>query len=301
MHFFPKLILVSLALVAGNSSIAQETATADQSEELKIAAIEALMSAPEERALPILQKVFSGDHSDYVKMRALFVLSQIELPEAQALLIDTAKNGNDTFKLEAIRMLGINGEPNAMAGLGEIYATGNSEVRTQVLHAYLIADDSKSVYEIALNTTDDEEFESAVHMLGMMGAYDELRDLRDKGVNSSVLIHAYAIAGDFESLRVMALDSSDPEKQAEAIQGLGIVGGDEVNAALLEIYRGTESADVQEAALHGMLVADYDEGILELFRDSQNVEEKRELLHMLVIMDSDAAIDAIEKALDIDL
>ncbi len=297
MKLSVRIILTALAIIAANAVMAQESASADESDQLKIAALEALMSAPEERALPIVEKVLSGSHSNEVKMRALFVLSQIDLPGAQSLLLDTAKNGTGTFRLEAIRMIGISGDPAAMAGLADIYATGDSDAKSRVLHAYMIADDIDAVYAIAANATDDDEFENAVHMLGIMGANEELRNLRDKAGNSGVLIHAYAMAGDVESLRAMALDNSDPEKQAEAIQGLGIVGGEEVNATLLEIYRGTDSEQVKDAALHGMLVSAYDEGVLELFRSSQDGKEKRVLLRMLVMMDSDAAMEAIEKTL----
>ncbi len=297
MKLSVRIIFTALAFIAANAVMAQESASADESEQLKIAALEALMSAPEERALPIVEKVLSGSHSNEVKMRALFVLSQIDLPGAQALLLDTAKNGTGTFRLEAIRMIGISGDPAAMAGLADIYATGDSDAKSRVLHAYMIADDIDAVYAIAANATDDDEFENAVHMLGIMGANEELRNLRDKAGNSGVLIHAYAMAGDVESLRAMALDNSDPEKQAEAIQGLGIVGGEEVNATLLEIYRGTDSEQLKDAALHGMLVSAYDEGVLELFRSSQDGKEKRVLLRMLVMMDSEAAMEAIEKTL----
>lgn len=297
MKLSVRIIFTALAFIAANAVMAQASASADESEQLKIAALEALMSAPAERALPIVEKVLSGSHSNEVKMRALFVLSQIDLPGAQALLLDTAKNGTGTFRLEAIRMIGISGDPAAMAGLADIYATGDSDAKSRVLHAYMIADDVDAVYAIAANATDDDEFEKAVHMLGIMGANDELRNLRDKAGNSGVLIHAYAMAGDVESLRAMALDNSDPKKQAAAIQGLGIVGGEEVNATLLEIYRGTDSEQVKEAALHGMLVSDYDEGVLELFRSSQDGKEKRVLLRMLVMMDSEAAMEAIEKTL----
>jgi hypothetical protein len=130
-----------------------------------------------------------------------------------------------------------------------------------------------------------------------MGDNEKLRLLRDRDGSAETLIHAYAISGDVESLRVIALDSSDPEKQTRAIQGLGIVGGNEVNTTLLEIYRGTDSSDVKEAALHGMMVAGYDEGVIELFRASQDAKEKRELLQMLVMMDSDAAMEIIDEAL----
>jgi hypothetical protein len=153
------------------------------------------------------------------------------------------------------------------------------------------------VYEIAANATSDEEFERAVGMLGVMGANEELRKLRDRKGDSASLIHAYAMADDAETLRLLAIDSSNPERQVQAIQGLGIVGGGEVNATLLEIYRGANSDEVKEAALHGMMVADYDDGVLELFRTSQDAEEKRELLRMLVIMDSDAALTIIDETL----
>lgn len=298
MHLLPKIIFASLALIAANTSIAQETESVDDAEQLKMAALEALMSAPSERALPIIEKVLSGDNSDAVKSRALFVLSQLDMPEAQTLLLETARNGEGQFRLEAIRMIGIGGDPDALAGLADIYSSGDGDVRQVVLRAYLIADDSNAVYELAANATSDEDFESAVHILGVMGAIEKLRLLRDREGNSETLIHAYAISGDVESLRVMALDSSDPEKQTQAMQGLGIVGGSEVSATLLEIYRGTESSDVKEAALRGMMVAGDEESVVELFRASQDAKEKRKLLQMLVVMDSDAAMQIIDEALD---
>jgi HEAT repeat protein len=299
MQLFTKLISSSFVIMFVSTGFAQsdDVSSVDDSEQLKIAALEALISAPPDRALPLVAKVLAGDNSDELKSRALFVLSQIDLPEAQNVLLDTATNGSGELKLQAIRMIGISGNAEALAGLTGIYATGDNDVKESVLHAYMIADDSDSVYRIAANATSDEEFEAAVGILGAMGANDELRKLRDKGGNSESLIHAYAIAGDAESLQVLAMDNSNPEQQIQAIQGLGIVGGAEVNATLLEIYRGTDSNDVKEAALHGMMVSGYDEGVLELFRASQDAEEKRDLLQLLVMMDSDAALAIIDETL----
>ena len=300
MQLFTKLIFSSLVIMFVSTVFAQsdEVDSVDESEQLKIVALEALLSSPPDRALPLVAKVLAGDNSDEVKSRALFVLSQIDLPEAQSVLLDTARNGSGELKLQAIRMIGISGNAETLAGLTEIYATGDNDVKESVLHAYMIADDSNSVYEIAANATSDEEFESAVGILGAMGANDELRKLRDKGGNSESLIHAYAIAGDAESLQVLAMDNSKPEQQIQAIHGLGIVGGAEVDATLLEIYRTADSEEVKEAALHGMMIAGYDEGVLELFRASQDAEEKRDLLRLLVMMDSDAALVIIEETLN---
>ena len=295
MHLIPKLIIVSLALFVANTSVAQETA--DDAEQLKIAALEALISAPPERALPIVEKVMAGDHSNEVKSRALFILSQIDLAEAQTILLTTASSQSGELQLEAIRMIGIGGDPESLTALRGIYDAGDLDVKESVLQAYLIADDSASVFEIAANAVDDDEFEQAVHMLGVMGASEELAKLRDRDGSTESLIHAYAISGDYESLRVLATDSSDPEQQMQAIHGLSIVGGEQVGTTLMEIYRGTDNEEVKESAVHSMMIADYDEGVLELYRASQDANEKRDLLQLLVVMDSEAALQIIDETL----
>lgn len=297
MHKLPKLLVATIMMSLCSLSFAQADSS-DEAEELKIAALEALMSAPSERALPIVAKVLSGDGSDELKERALFVLSQIDLPEAQTLLLETAQNGSGELRQEAIRMVGIGGDPEALAGLSAIYASGDEDTREAVLEAYLIADDSDAVYQLAVAAESGEDFDAAVEMLAAMGALEELRSLRDRAGLSEGLIEAYAIAGDVESLQALAMDNSNPELQAQAIEGLGMAGGDEVGAVLTEIYRGSASADVREAALEGLLIADHDDGVLELFRESQDAAEKRELLEMLVMMDSDAVWDIIDSTLE---
>lgn len=300
MNNFRKTIF-TFAAMTSIAVASQAFAQTDDAEELKIAALEALMAAPPERALPLAAKALQGDHSDEVKERALFILSQIDLPGAQDLLIETAQQDSGEIRLEAIRMIGIGGDSDALSRLGGIYDGGDEDVRDAVLEAYLIADDEEAVYELAVsaaNVGNDEDFESAVEMLGVMGAREQLRKLRESTGNSEALIEAYAISGDADSLRAIALDGSDPEVQAEAIEALGIVGGSEVNATLVEIYRASDSEDIREAALEGMLISGYDEGVLELYRSSQDPVEKRELLEYLVVMGSDDIWDIIDSALE---
>jgi len=297
MHNFSKLVFAAMLVFATGAGNAQSDTT-DDIEELKITALEALVSAPAERALPLVAKVLAGNNSDDVKERALFVLSQIDLPEAQALLLDTARQGSGEMRLEAIRMIGIGGDSAALSGLTDLYDAGDSDVREAVLEAYLIADDAKSVYEIAAKADNDDDYEEAVETLAAMDARDELRELRNSRGMSESLIEAYAMSGDFETLRDLSMDGSDPELQAQAIEALGIVGGTEVNATLVEIYRNSDSSDIREAALDGLLIADHDEGVLQLYQSSQDPAEKRELLEYLVMMDSEAIWDVIDAALD---
>ena len=287
-----KIAFLLLLLCAPMSGFAQQ----GENEELKIAALEALISAPPERAMPIVQKVLAGDDSDELKARALFVLSQIDTPEAQSLLVDTARNSSGELQNEAIRMIGISGNSAAIGELAGLYASGDQNTKEAVLEAYLIAGDADPVFQIALNTDDPGEFASAVEMLGAMGALDELRALRERSGMSDALIDAYAIAGDVESLEALARDGSDPERQAQALEALGIAGG--AGTTLAEIYRSSDNADVREAALDGMMIGGHDDIVLELFRSSDDAEEKRAMLELLVMMGSDEVWDIIDQTLE---
>ena len=190
-------------------------------------------------------------------------------------------------------MIGIGGDPAALAGLKSIYASGDSDVREAVIEAFLIADDSDSIYELAMQSEGDE-FETAVEMLGAMGATDTLRRIRDEGGMSETLIEAYAIAGDYETLVELAMDDSNPDLQAQAIESLGIVGGDDVGTTLVRIYQSSDDDDIKEAALDGMFIANHDAGILELYRAADNADEKSELLEYLTHMESEAVWEIID-------
>lgn len=290
---FILLLLPSIALAAGH----EPDENISERDSLKIAALEALMSAPPEKALPLVDKVLAGNHSTEVKERALFILSQIDSDEAQATLLRFAREDNSELQLEAIRMIGIGGDDETLASLGEVYRSGNSDVKDAVLEAYLIADDSRAIYELAVNADNEEDFSNAVDMLGAMGASAELRELRSQAGVSESLIDAYAVSGDADSLRELAMDGSDPELQKKAIEALGIVGGEDVDSTLVQIYRGADSDEVREAALTGMLISGHDSGVLKLYRGATDPAEKRQLLEYLVMMDSDAIYDVIDQAL----
>jgi HEAT repeat protein len=295
MKTLAKRILI-VAAICFAVPVTAQSSDSGSNDELKLAAVEALITAPDDRALPLAKKVLAGNNSDEVKEAALFVLSQIEAPEAQSTILTYASEANGELQLEAIRMIGIGGGEN-MSNLQSIYDSGNSEVREAVLEAFMIADDKQAVFDIAIKAEGDD-FEDAVEMLAVMGAQDELRQLRSTKGTSEALIEACAISGDFACLSELAADSSDLDLQTEAIEAMGIIGGAEVDLALVEIYKSAANEDVREAALDGLMISGNDAGMLELYRSSNDTSEKKELLEYLVMIGSDEVWAIIDSALD---
>ena len=267
-------------------------------EELALAALEGLMAQSPERALPIIKKVLAGPQSTLVKQRALFVLSQIDSPEAREILLQTSRSSDPAMRSEAIRSIGIGGDPKALAALQAIYNAGGPEVKGEVLKAWLIADDKEAMYQVALNAKTEGEATEAIRLLGAMGAVDELRKLGDKPIAASGLVEAYAISGDLASLRKIAEGSGDRAVRIDAVRKIGIIDNDAAKAALREIYSRSTDAEIKDAALQGMLIADDEQGVLALYRAAKTPEEKRALLRTLTMMDGDAALQAIDAALE---
>ena len=297
MYMRFRIFTLLVAALLSTAGFAQDSDAQREKEELQMIALEALMASPSERALPALMKLLEGNGSDELKENALFVLSQIDHPDASAKLLSLAHDGDGEIQLEAIQMIGINGEESAMAGLSEIYVNGDDDVREAVLEAYMIADDTQAVFDIAMSTTDEEDYEAAVEMLAVMDAHEELARLREAKGISDALIEAYIISDNDEELRILAMDSSNIELQVEAIEALGIVAVEDADTVLVDIYTSSDIEDIKEAALQGLLIGDFDEAVLGLYRSSNSMSEKGELLETLVIMDSDLAMDVIDAAL----
>lgn len=272
------------------------TALQEDDEALKMAAIQGLMSTSSERALPILKKVLNGNHSDELKSRALFVVSQFDAADAQALTLQLAQSQGPLQK-DAIRNIGMSGHATNLKALQGIYANGDQETKKHVLRAYLIADDKASVFALANNAADDEEFENAVKTLGVMGATEELRQLSNRAVNSEALLQAYSISGDFQSLRKVAESDADVNHRRAAIRHIGIIGDAESKQMLVEFYRQNNEETLRKAALQGLMISDHEEGLMEIYRSSQDTSEKSRILKMLVHMDSDLALEIIDSTL----
>jgi HEAT repeat protein len=309
MRFKPTTLALLIAAICGAAQ-AQAAAKVDEpkvikiadraptgDEELALAALEGLLAQKSERALPILKKVLAGSQSTLVKQRALFVLSQIDTAESRQMLAQASRSTNADLRREAIRSIGISGDPQGLDSLQELYDAGNVEAKGEVLQAWLISGRKDLVYQAAVSAKTEDEATAAIRMLGAMGATDEIRKLGDRPNASSGLVEAFAISGDLASLRKIAEGNGNRDTRLDAVRKIGIVDNDGARTALREIYTKTTDAEIREAALQGMLIAGDDKGVLELYRAAKSSDDKRALLRYLSMMDSDVALEAIDQAL----
>jgi hypothetical protein len=266
-------------------------------------ALQGLLNAPPERALPLLKKVLAGQRSIKVKKRALFVLSQLETDEAMNVVLDTAKNAREPeLRHEAIRMLGISGEKTAIERLAEIYASSNSaNEKAGVIEAWLIAGRKDLVLKTARDESDPAVRRKAIETLGAMGASDELRQLfdatQDAG-NRRAIIQSLGVAGNTTALTSIAGNTTLPQNErVEALHALGVAGDHGGQAALVDLYAKADTPALRDAILQGLMIAGDTDAVVKLYRNARTTDEKKALLRILTTMDDDKAIDAIEHEL----
>jgi HEAT repeat protein len=271
-------------------------------DELADIAVQGLMNAPPERALPVLKRVLASQRSTKVKKRALFVLSQLETDEAMKVVLDTAKSSREPeLRKEAINMLGVSGSQAAIEGLADIYASGSADDKRRVIEAWLVAERKDLVLKTARSEVDPKLRRKAIEALGAMEASQELAQLFEStqdADNRSAIIEALGVAENVSALKSIAGNASLPEKErADAMQALGVAGDEDGVAALVELYGKSNTPALREAALQGLLTADDADAVKKLYRNARTVEEKKALLRVLTSMDDDSAIELIEQEL----
>lgn len=293
------------ALVQQATPAAAKAAPADiGSEELAEVALEGLMSAPAEKAMPLLRKVLKGPYSLKLKKRALFVMSQLDDSHGLDDVVAAAKDANDPeLREEAVRILGVSGADRAVERLRELYA-GSKDAREkrQILDAYLVADRKDLVLAAARGEADPAVRAHAIQTLGALDASDELEQLyhvTQDPANRRAVIQALGVAGNSGALAAIAGDAKQPEDiRIAALHALGVAGDRGGDTVLRRLYASANTPALRDAVLEGLLVADDSDGVLELYRSAKTVDEKKALLRTLTAMGNDAAIDAIEFELD---
>ena len=263
---------------------------AEPDENLKLLALNALMQQDQAQAVPILQKILSGNQSDELKSRALFVLAQSNSPQAKAVIDQIAQGqSGPALQIKAIRMMATQGK-SAVGPLASIYQhSSDTHVKQVILQSYLIAGDSSKLLEAARQETNSELVKTAVQTLGAMGAGQDLLTLYRATNNAQTkadIINAFIPAGHngISALSEITQSEQDPELRQKAIRNLGISGGMSVAPALVNTYQKNPDAETKRAAAQALFLANDSQDLITLARAENDLKMKQYLVQQLSLM-----------------
>lgn len=217
---------------------------AESDEDLKLLAINGLMSNDAERAVPLLQKVLADPKaSPRVKERALFVVAQSHDSRARDIITRVAKGGdaNPDMQLKAVEYLGMFSRGNGQA-LVDIYnGNGDPAVKRAVLRGLMMSGDAETVMSLQKSEKSPELRREGIQMLGMMRrekTADALASMyqseTDPGVKKAI-VEALFIQQSAKPLIDIARKETNPELKKELVQRLATMRSKEANDYMLEI------------------------------------------------------------------
>lgn len=263
---------------------------AEQDEDLKLLALNAIMQQDDTRAIPAIRQILDGNNSDKLKEHALFVLSQSDSKQAQDLIDQVARGqSNPALQVKAIRMLAIRGKQSVDL-LADIYQHSSDEaVKKAILQSYLVTGSPDKLLEAARNESDPQLVKSAVQSLGALGATAQLQALYNETKSRDAkehIINGLTAAGPkgAEILGNIAASEQDPELRRRAIRNLGISGGPGLAPKLVATYRSNNDPDTKKAAIEALFLAQDAHDLVVLARDEKDPALKQKIVQQLSIM-----------------
>lgn len=257
-------------------------------DEMKEIALNSLLHASPDRALPILKKTLSSNNSDDVKEMALFVLSQIGSPEARQ-MIETLALDNNSGELQknAIHMLAISGDAKSRNILSNLYnKISDPEIREEILMGFMISGEKDKLLQAAKTESNPELRGSAAELLGQLGAAKELLPLYKNEQSVLVkesIISAMMISQNSSGILYIIENEENPELLSESIQMLGVMGDAESNKVLAKLWKEKNTPEVRIAIMEAWMIKGDVDAIADIARTVTNKEEKIQAIEFLGI------------------
>ncbi len=284
-------------------STGQPVKPADQSdEELKMLAIQGLMSSDPERTLPLLEKVINGSGSPKEKSKALFVLAQSGSAQAREILGRIARGQtNPDLQRKAVEYLGLFGGSEARKTLAEVYASSSdASVKHAILRSYMIGGDHERLFAAAKSEKDESLRREAIRQLGLVHGTGELEQLYQAESSTDLrreILQAFFLAGDSGRLVKAAQGEKDADLRRAAIRTLGLIHSDDSGKALQEIYAKETDHAAKAEVLNAYFLQGNAKALVAIARSEKDPELKKTAVSKLSLMHSKEATDYLMELL----
>lgn len=268
--------------------------SAESNDDLKLMAINGLMTSDSERAVPLLENLLKGGSSRRLKERALFVLAQSGSARGRVVLVETAKGGaNPDLQLTAVKYLAMGGK-DSQHDLEAIYThTGEMEVKRAVLQGYLLGGAKEPLLSVARTEKNGDLRHEAIRELAMMGAHAELWQLYQSEPsleNKEQIVQSMFIGGSSDRLLEIAKNEKEPKLRRAAIRSLGLMGT-RSGGSLANLYTSETDREIRKEILNALFLQQNAKALVEIARKETHPELKREAVQKLSLIRSKETTD----------
>ncbi|HEV7498769.1 MAG TPA: HEAT repeat domain-containing protein, partial [Vicinamibacteria bacterium] len=261
----------------------------ESDEDLKLIALNALLTSNAEQAVPMLEKFLGSGASPKLRNRALFVLTQSGSPRGRAVVADIARGkSHPDLQRTAVKYLGLFGGDDSRQLLSEIYAsTEDTDVKKAVLQAYMTSGNKAGVLAAARGEKSPEMRRAAIRQLGPMGATAELWELYRSDPSTEArkeIIQGLFVGGAGDRIAELAKTETNPELRRTAVRTLGLLGQDSTGATLVAFYQSDRDPAVRKEALRGLFIQGNAHALVQLARAEKDPEMRREIMNQLSLL-----------------
>jgi len=226
----------------------QPVSPEDQADEdLKLYAINALISSDADRAVPLLETLLNNPkQAPRLKERALFVLAQSHSDKAHEIVARYAKGGasNPDLQLTAVQYLGTFRSNESRQVLADVYkSTGDVNVKRAVLRSFEISRDVEHLAAIAKTEQNNDLRYEAIRQIGNMHDDQAVAILvslygaeKERSVKSEIL-NSLANANAIKQLIDCARKETDPELKVVVVRRLSGMKSKEAIDYLAELLK----------------------------------------------------------------
>lgn len=216
---------------------------------------------------------------------------EVEVRQSTGQKVSPESVGAEDLKLMAINGL-MNSDPEHALPMLEKFLQGNQPLRLKE-RALFVLTQSRSpqareiVGRIAKGGSNPDLQLTAVKYLGLFGGQESRQALADVYASSTDLevkravLHSFMLAGDRPRVLAAAQSERVPELRLDAIQQLGLMGG---QTEMWQLYQQESSVDVKEKILHSMFLGGNTEKLVEVARTEKDPALRRAAIHSLALI-----------------
>jgi HEAT repeat protein len=271
-------------------------------EELKLMALNGLMQANPEKALPLLKQVLESSQPPNIKERALFVLSQNASPKAREILAEYARGkDNPDLQMKSLEFLALFGGNDSRQLLANAYtSTDNKKIKRAILGFLMAGGERERLFAAAKEESDPDLRRQAVEQLGAMGAQKELSKLYADEKNRQVkkgILEAMFVAGNVDNLFKLAREEKDPDLRLKAVELLGPVGSEKAGAGLTSLYGQEQDKGIRKKIIEALFVQGNAKALVAIARTEKDPELKKRAFEQLSVMQSKEGTELFEEIL----